>query len=240
MRKFFFFLFIPFIIYSQQEKKINNQSLVWFFINADLKLNSNWTLNFDTQERVFVSPSKQAQYLFRSTVKRKLNDTWDLGVGFAYFLTHSNNEYVVNDLGVPELRPHLDFYNKQKFKYGQLSFRYRYEIRYFHQVENNELVGGFHYNNMRFRIQAGYQLPVLKLKELEVLKLKIADELMVNFGSKIVKNSFDQNRIYIGIQSDISKNLAFEVGYMNWFQEQANGVDYYNRDIIRLGVALKY
>ena len=51
-----------------------------------------------------------------------------------------------------------------------------------------------------------------------------------------MKNVFDQNRIYTAIQYKINASCAFEVGYMNWFQQQKSGTDFYNRDILRLSI----
>ena len=49
---------------------------------------------------------------------------------------------------------------------------------------------------------------------------------MFNFGKNIVKNVFDQNRIYIGLNYPMNKNLAFEAGYLNWFQQRPLGTDF--------------
>jgi hypothetical protein len=50
--------------------------------------------------------------------------------------------------------------------------------------------------------------------------------------TKLSKNTFDQNRVYSST-SRVSPAVALELGYLNSFQERANGVDYFNRDIIR-------
>ena len=59
---------------------------------------------------------------------------------------------------------------------------------------------------------------------------------MFNVGKKIVKNTFDQNRIYLAVNYKLNASYAFELGYMNWFQQQKSGVDFYNRDILRLSI----
>jgi hypothetical protein len=51
--------------------------------------------------------------------------------------------------------------------------------------------------------------------------------------TKLSKNTFDQNRVYAAVQVGVSPAVALELGYLNSFQERANGVDYFNRDIIR-------
>ena len=56
---------------------------------------------------------------------------------------------------------------------------------------------------------------------------------MINGGENVVKNTFDQNRIYAALQYGVNKNIALELGYLNSFQQRASGVDYFDRDIIR-------
>ena len=59
---------------------------------------------------------------------------------------------------------------------------------------------------------------------------------MFNVGKKIVKNTFDQNRIYLAVNYKLNNSYAFELGYMNWFQQQKSGTDFYNRDILRFSI----
>jgi hypothetical protein len=59
---------------------------------------------------------------------------------------------------------------------------------------------------------------------------------MFNAGNAIVKNTFDQNRIYAAVQYGLNKSIAVELGYLNSYQRRANGIDYFNRDIVRLSI----
>jgi hypothetical protein len=86
------------------------------------------------------------------------------------------------------------------------------------------------YLRFRYRIQGDY---TFWKKEKHYLKGILSDEIMINGGNKIIKNTFDQNRVYAGIQLGLNPSIAVELGYLNSFQERANGVDYFNRDIIR-------
>jgi hypothetical protein len=61
----------------------------------------------------------------------------------------------------------------------------------------------------------------------------VYDELMINGGKNVLKNTFDQNRIYAALHYGINKNIALELGYLNSFQQRSSGIDYFNRDIIR-------
>jgi ribosomal protein S26 len=59
---------------------------------------------------------------------------------------------------------------------------------------------------------------------------------MINAGKNAVYNSFDQNRVYVGLQYGISSAVAVELGYMNSFQQRKTGIDYFDRNIIRLSI----
>ena len=43
----------------------------------------------------------------------------------------------------------------KKYKYFNVNQRFKVEARFFHQTENNELVGGYQFSNFRMRYQLG-------------------------------------------------------------------------------------
>lgn len=228
-------LFVSFPLWAQ--KKVTHQELLWYGYYNTLKFNENWTLNSEIQERQFVNPSAQHQLVFRTAIQRKLIENWTTSVGMMLFLQSPQDSYSESHLMVPELRPNIGFENKQKISFLTLSHRYKAEARFFHDVENNALAGGYRYSNIRIRYQLGLDIPVLKKKNKEdLISVKLKDEIMFNVGSKIVRNTFDQNRISLGLQYCINPYFSFEVGYMNWFQQRPSGVDYYDRDIVRLSL----
>ena len=125
----------------------------------------------------------------------------------------------------------------QKLPKVTFDHRYRLEARFFHNIneQRTELDDGYEFGTYRFRYRLQATIPLYKVADQRYLKLKISDEIHLNAGSKITINVFEQNRAYAGINFDILKNLSFEVGYLNWFQQRPNG-DFYNRDILRFTV----
>ena len=228
------FLLIPKFLVAQ--KNVEQQQLIWYGYYNSLKFNENWSLHSEIQERQFYNPTAQHQLLFRSNVERKLVDNWNVSVGMTLFLQNPNNPNSESNLTVPELRPDIGFNNKQKLGFITINQRYKAEARFFHDTENGQLVGGFAFSNIRLRYQLGLDFPLLKKKEKEKITLKVKDEILFNVGNKIIKNVFDQNRIYVAINYKLSVSYAFELGYMNWFQQQKSGTDFYNRDILRLSI----
>lgn len=227
-------LVFPKILLSQ--KNVEHQRLIWYGYYNTLKFNEKWSLLSEIQERQFYNPTAQHQLVFRSNLERKLIGNWNASVGVTYFLQNPNDPESESNFTVPELRPDFGFNNKQKLRFLTINHRYKGEARFFHDVENNELVGGYRFSNFRFRYQLGIDFPILKNEGDEKLIVKVKDEVMFNVGKKVVKNTFDQNRIYLGLNYKWNKSLAFEVGYMNWFQQLKTGTDFYNRDILRLSI----
>jgi hypothetical protein len=126
---------------------------------------------------------------------------------------------------------------KQQLGNVVIDHRYRLEARFFHNTNasKSELEDGFGFGNYRFRYRVQATIPIVKIADNRFLKLKVNDEIHVNMGSKIVTNTFDQNRLYVGSSVDILPNLSIDLGYLNWFQQNRADV-FYNRDIIQLAV----
>lgn len=233
-RKFLIFIFFSTFLFGQ--KNVENQQLLWYGYYNKLQINQNWVLNSEVQERHFYQPLVQHQLVFRTNLDRRILNGINVSLGFVVFLQSPNDPESESTLMVPELRTDFGFNAKKKYKYFNVNQRFKVEARFFHQTENNELVGGYQFSNFRMRYQLGLDIPLIKKQDAEKLILKIKDEVMFNFGKNIVKNVFDQNRIYIGLNYPMNKNLAFEAGYLNWFQQRPSGTDFYNRDIIRFSV----
>ncbi|WP_395060574.1 DUF2490 domain-containing protein [Flavobacterium sp.] len=227
-------LLLPEFLLAQ--KKVENQQLIWYGYYNNLKFNENWNLYSEIQERQFYNPTAQHQLVFRSNLERKLISDWNASVGMTLFLQNPNTPNSESNLTVPELRPDIGFSNKQKLGFLTINHRYKAEARFFHDVENDRLVGGYRFSNFRLRYQLGLDFPIWKNEKKQALIVKIKDEIMFNIGNKIVKNTFDQNRIYAAFNYKLNAYYAFELGYMNWFQQQKSGIDFYNRDILRLSI----
>ena len=57
---------------------------------------------------------------------------------------------------------------------------------------------------------------------------------MFNFGEKIIKNTFDQNRLFVGIRQTITPKLSYDFGYLNVYQQKYSGYQYDMNHTIRL------
>jgi hypothetical protein len=220
----------------EAQKQVEHQHQVWFAYNNKLTFNPTWSLVTEVQERRFVNPDAQYQFLIRTHLHRDLGAGWDVATGIAYFLQSPNHPESHIQFTVPEIRPHLEFNLRQKIKALSIEHRYKIEMRFFHNINADliELEDGFTYGNLRFRYRLQLVIPIIKFNEAQSMKIKVGDEVMLNVGQKIVNNLFDQNRLFVGLNMTFSPSITVETGYINYYQQQKSGINYYNRDIFGL------
>jgi hypothetical protein len=233
--KIFFLLILSSpVIMAQTEKNISHQNLLWTRYCNQLELNNKWSVHSEFDNRIFVNPIEQNVFVVRFQGRYKTKEQIELGVGFAYFSVATQDPEVDLGFNVPEYRGQQEVSIKQSLGKITLTHRYQIEERFFRNFNKGGLVDGTtFFLRFRYRLQGDYN--VWK-SEKQYLKAIVSDEIMINAGNKIIKNTFDQNRIYAALQFGISPSLAAEVGYLNSFQQRASGVDYFNRNIIRFSI----
>lgn len=218
-------------MFAQTEKKIDHQSLLWTRYYNLLTINDKWTVHSEFDNRIFINSAEENLYEFRTQGRYKINKDFEVGAGFAYFSVASQDPEISSNFTIPEYRGQQDIIWKQNI--GRITFLQRFQVeeRFFHNSNKEELVAGTtFYWRFRYRLQGEYSF---WKKENQSLKVLLSDEIMMNGGENVAKNTFDQNRIYAALQYGVNKNIALELGYLNSFQQRASGVDYFNRDIIR-------
>ena len=218
-------------LYAQTEKNIDHQSLLWTRYYNLLTLNNKWSVHTEFDNRVFLNSFENNLYEFRVQGRYKINKDIEVGAGYAHFSVATQDPEITFDFRIPENRGQQDVMWKQDIGKITLTQRFQVEERFFHNANKEGLLPGTTFFwRFRYRIQGEYSF---WKKENRFLKAIAYDELMINGGKNVVKNTFDQNRVYVALQYGFNKNIALELGYLNSFQQRASGVDYFNRDIIR-------
>lgn len=226
------FFFVGFTTFAQTERNVDKQTLIWSRYINQLTINPKWMWQNELDYRNFVSPTVQSQFGFRTQVKHKLNDNIDVGTGFTLFSVSTQDPETIRPYQTPEYRLHQDLTVKQKIGKVNLFHRYQLEERWFQKTSVSQIEKGTNfYWRFRYRAQAEFDL---YKKENSYLRVILHDEIMLNGGKKVVKNIFDQNRIYGALQYGINPKTAVEIGFMNVFQQRASGTDYIDRNVIRL------
>lgn len=216
---------------AQTKKNVDHQNLLWTRYYNLLTINDKWSVHSEFDNRVFINPVKENLHEFRVQGCYKINKDLEIGAGFALFSVDTQVQEITSDFNVPEYRGQQDIIWKREQGKFTLNQRFQVEERFFHNADKDGLLPGTtFYWRFRYRIQEEYSF---WKKENQFLKAILSDEIMINAGQNIVKNTFDQNRIYAALQFGVSKNIALELGYLNSFQQRSSGVDYFDRDIIR-------
>jgi len=232
--KIFVFLLICFVSRAQTEKNIDHQSLLWTRYSNQLSINEKWALHTEFDNRIFIAPVQENTFVFRIHGRYRINNALDVGAGYAYFNVTTQDPEMTYDFKVPEYRLQQDITWRQEYGDFGINQRFQVDERFIHNSNKDELLPGTTFNwRLRYRLQGEY---TFWKKGNQYWKANIYDEIMINVGKNIVKNTFDQNRFYLGLQCGATKNIALELGYMNSFQQRSSGVDYYARDIIRFTV----
>jgi hypothetical protein len=229
--RIFCLLLVSFASKAQTEKNVDHQSLLWTRYYNQLTLNNKWSIHTEFDNRIFINPTEENLYVLRVQGRYKINNTVEVGAGYAYFSVATQVPEVTYAFRIPEYRGQQDITWKQDFGRFTMNQRFQVEERFIHNANKEVLLPETTYFwRFRYRLQGEYSY---WKKESQYLKTIVYDELMINGGENVVKNTFDQNRIYAALQYGINKNIALELGYLKSFQQRASGVDYFDRDIIR-------
>lgn len=221
-------------IVVKAQKIVSHQSLYWIRYYNQLSLNKKITWHNEIEDRRFFENNRQHHFIIHSRLHYKIYPNTDIVFGLTYSLQSPQDPNSLLNLVVPEIRPVQEInFSNQISKRLSIQQRLRIDERFIHKNNGKELIEGYDFNvRFRYRLQANYKFNNENSKLQTTLK--VADELMINAGSKIIYNQFDQNRIYVGIEQGFSKHLSAELGYLHWYQQRASGNQFFDRDIIRL------
>ncbi len=195
---------------TRAQKNVETQHLLWTGYSLNYKINKDWKLRQEVENRQYWFPYNQHQFIARTHLQRNLANGFSVAAGFTYFrqsLPH--DPYTTNLYVQQELRPQFEIKHQYQLAPDwELTNRLWTEFRFFEQPTN-----GFNFGNTRFRYKLEAQYDVN-----ENIKLKGYNEILINAGKNIVYNTFDQNRIGGSLTYKHDKNFSLELGYFNWFQ----------------------
>ena len=211
------------------QKMVEHKTYTWVSINSSLFINKHFYIQADAHLRennVFTSTS----FLFaRLGLGYQVDNQLSFSVGYANLLlspTKTGWSTLADEERIFEQVQLTTEYRKVK-----ILQRIRNEQRWRDIIVNDAKTGERKFNN-RLRYLLSANIPIFKNKKLP--QLSIADELAVQFGKDVIYNTFEQNRIFIGVKQKITHSLSFDAGYMNVFQQKSSINSYENASVIRL------
>lgn len=226
--------FISPFLSAQNIKKTDQQTLSWIRYYNILPLTEKWSLNSELDNRSFFNPTHENLFAVRVQARYHLTKVIEIGAGLAYFNVNTQNPNIDPDYSIPEYRAQQDITFINTLTKITFHNRFQLEERFIQQVKNTQLVNDFTFSyRFRYRLQTTFDL---FKKEQHSLQGILSNEIMFNFGKSNKKNTFDQNRSYTALRYQFNPSIGIELGYLKSFQRRSSGVDFYDRDIIRLTV----
>lgn len=216
-------LFIQFLAnpVNAQSKSVNEVSQSWTSLNSTIRFNNHWGMVADFHIRRTNFLADPNFYFLRTGVQYWVNNqlSLTLGIGKMWVAPSTPNwEHFAEENRIYQQA----FLSSKLGKIGIVQ-RIRNEQRWIEKIANDQFTGNYRFSN-RIRYLLAFNIPIFKNPKYPSLSL--SDELMIQFGKEILYNTFDQNRLFLGIRQPISKTLNFDFGYMQSFQQKASGYQY--------------
>ncbi len=224
----FFILFTP--VEAQTEKEINNQVQFWTSINSTWRLSDRWGVMGDFHIRRDDFIKDPNFYFVRAGGVYWFNDKMSVAGGAAALW-----------LASPAFDGGFN-YGLEKRLYQQLLWRsvngrtkflqrIRNEQRWHEVLEPDGSVDRVRFSN---RVRFLFSASIRVFEDEKKPRLVLSDEILFHFGEEIVYNTFDQNRLFIGISQRLNKNWSYDFGYMALLQQKYSGYQYDLNHTIRL------
>ncbi len=227
------FFLVTLSCFSQTvEKHVHSREQLWFGYFNQTRLSNKFGVWLDVHYRQtgnFVE--RPFQFIFRPAVTYFIKDNLRFNVGYA-LVEHFPAKGL--ETTRPEHRAWQQIWWNQKYS-GLTTLQWlRLEERFNRKIANDVLLDDYNFN-YRLRYNMSFFIP-LKGKEIVANTpfVAVMNEVFLNFGGKIVYNTFDQNRFFAGFGYQFSKHLNGQLGYMNIYQQEATGNNYMVTHAIRL------
>lgn len=233
MKKHIFILFLliaSFSAQAQDEKEINNQVQFWTSVNSTWRLSDHWGVMGDFHVRRNDFLKDPNFYFLRLGGVYWFNDKISLAGGGARLwlaqpaLDGGWNYAVENRIYQQLLWRSVN---------GRAKFlqRIRNEQRWHEVLNPDGSVNRIRFSNrVRFLFSAAIRI----FEDEKKPRLVLSDEILFHFGNEIVYNTFDQNRLFVGINHKMGKGWSFDAGYMMVYQQKYSGYQYDMNHTIRL------
>jgi hypothetical protein len=193
------------------EKIVNEQAQFWISTNNVFRVAERWAILNDLHIRRNNFMADPNFYFLRLGAQYYLNPNIRVAGGYAHLWLTSSGDW---DLYQNENRIYQQLSISQRYEKLNALFRLRVEQRFFNTIQNGEsLNDDFLVNRVRFLVSVGFPF-----KPEGPTELILANEVHLNFGEEVVFNTFNQNRLTIGIKHKLSDQWKVDCGYMMVYQ----------------------
>jgi len=208
------------------QKRTNSVQQMWFSYNNQTRLSNKWGLWGDfhlrTKEDFFEDFSTG---IARVGLMYYVKDNTKLTAGYAY--VHNFPQEGHTNVARPEHRPwqqvqwHNRFPRLRMMQWVRLEERFRRKIK-----DNDELADGYNFNwRVRYNLMLNFAFNKKPFAP-KTISYVLNNETHINFGKEIVYNTFDQNRLFMGLHYHTNTHDYLQFGYTYLYQQLASGNRY--------------
>ena len=194
-----------------------HQQGYWVRLYLRTHVGKRLTLHSDVEERRFVFPDRQWQFITNHHLHFRVSPVWDVALGGAYL------SQPLRGVSVPERRVFEETSATLPLpNHFRLQTRLRVEQRWLGQLVGTDLSSDWTYaTRYRGRLQLEWSLS-------PVWKVRTSNEVMVN------RDGFDQDQLYAIAERQLGAGFATELGYVHIWQRRPASLGSYGRDVLRL------
>lgn len=215
---------LPSLLHAQTPE-VNQQLQFWGSLNSTTRITDRWGVvaDFHIRRNDFVADPSFYFVRFGSNIWLTERLTLTLGYAHMWKANEQEDEFLWTD----EDRIYQQLQYVSKIARATMVQRVRNEQRWQEQTSAE----GRSFSD-RVRYLLSFTIPVWKKPALP--SLVFSDEILIQFGSSITSNTFDQNRFFAGIKKNLSPSWSFDFGYMPIYQEKSDGYHYDLNHTVRL------
>jgi hypothetical protein len=203
---------------AQNNKIINRQSQAWVSLNSTWRITSKWGFVADLHQRRTHFFSDNSFDFLRFGISYRIKDNLTVVAGYGHMWMAPTTP------GFSTWADENRIYEQAQLMSGigrvSMLQRIRNEQRWQEKIVNDKETGTNKFTD-RVRYLLSFNIPVFKNPWYPAIV--VSDELCVQFGKEVVYNTFEQNRVFLGIKQPVTKNLSFDVGYMLVTQQKPSG-----------------
>lgn len=226
------FLLIIGLSFSSHSQDLLKQKNLWSRIQLSKQFGES-NVGILVENRQYIDPWRAHMFFTQLSVKRNASKNSIVGLHMSYLVYSLPHDPIVS---LTKRKDELNLSQSFTLKWlpeKQVSSRLMLEERFF---KSEGLDGHFHegfkleYYRIRLKTSASFRIA-------SNLQWIVSDEFMVQFEQGDLQARFDQNRIDAIFRYHFTPALAFDLGYLSWYQERP-GIRYL-RHTIRTGLLLK-
>jgi uncharacterized protein DUF2490 len=214
-------LLLPSAARGQEAREIHEQYQFWGSVNSTTRLSDRWGAIADVHVRRNEFLAQPSFYFARFGGTYWVTEKLTLTLGYAHAWYAPTCDGCTTWSGENRVYEQLRYVSRV----GKVTVlhRLRNEQRFRETVENDVATGGTTFTD-RVRYLASVTVPASDNPKLPALIL--ADEIAVQFGPEVVYDTFEQNRLFVGMKQALSRSWSFDLGYMLVYQQKATGYQY--------------